>query len=642
MQNKYEVIGIVGEGAYGIVYKCKNKENNEFVAIKKFKETEDDLVKKTMRRELKMLQLMKNENIVSFQEAFKRKGNLFLVFEFVDRNLLELLEMSPNGLDPTLIRSLIYQLCKAIKYLHDQNIIHRDVKPENLLIDNKMNLKLCDFGFARKININKPHEMLTDYVATRWYRSPELLLTNGEYGPEVDYWAVGCIMGELTDGNPLFPGENETDQLYCIEKVLGNLPQSQINMFYSNPIFNGKSLLNVTKPETLEKRYMGKLNMTAINFMKGLLELEPNKRLNGETVFKHPYFQSLVKRDKEKEREEEEKKFFKMKVAKNGVIVKLNGSSCNNSNSNILANNVYVKKNSSLDKINSHNNKENNYNNFNNINKENNNNLIIYKKINNINNTNNTTINTTNINIINYNTFNNNNNNNINNHNNNNNNKIIKKHIFTKSSLNIFSRPKINNNNFNTNNNKNNNNNNNKFSIFKEYEKINNNNNINNYKEKQITYSLNLTRNSFLLKRQINGNFYTIFNPNKIIESNREKENNLLDEKIKEMKRNKRFKIKKNLFNICNSTNNIFSNSNSQRKKNLKKFTFRNIRNSTNYDSKDNLFLEYLENYPKSLFKSAKIYHTKNNKNEINKNNKIKKRNIFHNNKLKQVLNLSN
>ena len=220
----------------------------------------------------------------------------------------------------------------------------------------------------------------------------------------------------------------------------------------------------------------------------------------------------------------------------------------------------------------------------------------------------------------------------------NNNNKIIKKHIFTKSSLNIFSRPKINNNNFNTFNNKNNNNN--KNNIFKEYEKINNN--INNYKEKQITYSLNLTRNSFLLKRQNNGNFYTIFNPNKIIESNREKENNLLDEKIKEMKRNKRFKIKKNLFNICNSTTNIFSNSNSQRKKNLKKFTFRNIRNSTNYDSKENLFLEYLENYPKSLFKSAKIYHTKNNKNEINKNNKIKKRNIFHNNKLKQVLNLSN
>ena len=251
---------------------------------------------------------------------------------------------------------------------------------------------------------------------------------------------------------------------------------------------------------------------------------------------------------------------------------------------------------------------------------------------------------------------------NNNNNNNNNNNKIIKKHIFTKSSLNIFSRPKINNNNFNTFNNKNNNNN--KNNIFKEYEKINNNNNdnnINNYKEKQITYSLNLTRNSFLLKRQNNGNFYTIFNPNKIIESNREKENNLLDEKIKEMKRNKRFKIKKNLFNICNSTSNIFSNSNSQRKKNLKKFTFRNIRNSTNYDSKDNLYLEYLENYPKSLFKSAKIYHTKNNKNEINENNKnnnennknnnnkennnnnnkIKKRNIFHNNKLKQALNFS-
>ena len=193
MQNKYEVIGIVGEGAYGIVYKCRNKETKEFVAIKKFKESEDEIVKKTMRRELKVLQILKNENIVEFKEAFKRKGNLFLVFEFVERNLLELLDQSPNGLNPKLIKNIIYQLCKAVRYLHSQNIIHRDIKPENLLIDNKMNVKLCDFGFARKI-VDK-YENLTDYVATRWYRSPELLITGGVYGPEVDYWAIGCIMG---------------------------------------------------------------------------------------------------------------------------------------------------------------------------------------------------------------------------------------------------------------------------------------------------------------------------------------------------------------------------------------------------------------------------------------------------------------
>ena len=97
MQNNYEVIAIVGEGAYGIVYKCRNKETGEYVAVKKFKETDDEIVKKTMRRELKVLKILKHDNIVEFKEAFKKKGNLFLVFEFVEKNLLELLEESPNG-----------------------------------------------------------------------------------------------------------------------------------------------------------------------------------------------------------------------------------------------------------------------------------------------------------------------------------------------------------------------------------------------------------------------------------------------------------------------------------------------------------------------------------------------------------------
>ena len=302
MQNKYEVIGVVGEGAYGIVYKCKNKETGKYVAIKKFKEVGDELVKKTMKRELKMLQRLHHPNVVEFQDAFRRKGNLFLVFEFVDKNLLELLQEHPNGLDPNLIRHLIYQLCKSIKYLHEQNIIHRDIKPENLLITDKMESKLCDFGFARLVS--ETNEKLTDYVATRWYRAPELLLSQGNYGKEVDYWAIGCIMGELVDGNPLFPGENELDQIHCIQKVLGNLTDKQEEMFYNNPIFNGKSLLNITKPETLEKRYMGKFSKKAISFMKGLLALDPKKRLNGNTVFKHAYFEKLVLADLQKEVEQ--------------------------------------------------------------------------------------------------------------------------------------------------------------------------------------------------------------------------------------------------------------------------------------------------------------------------------------------------
>ena len=333
MKNKYEVLGIVGEGAYGIVYKCLNKVTNKYVAVKKFKETQDKSVQKTMKRELAMLQMLRHENVVEFQESFVSKGNFFLVFEYVEKNLLEVLEESPHGLSPKLIRSLVYQMCKAVAYLHKNNMIHRDVKPENLLIDENLNLKLCDFGFARKVKLNKNNnniDTMTDYVATRWYRSPELLLSGGIYGPEVDYWAIGCIMGELADGNPMFPGEDEVDQLDCIIKILGNLPESLVNMYYENQIYNGKELLHVKKPETLEKRYLGILSPTAIDFMKGLLELDPNKRLSGENVFKHKYFSVFMKNNNN------------------------NGIGNNNNNNNIAINNNLNNSNSATNiKVNS-------------------------------------------------------------------------------------------------------------------------------------------------------------------------------------------------------------------------------------------------------------------------------------------------
>ena len=378
MKKKYDVIGVVGEGAYGIVYKCKNKETGKYVAIKKFKETEDELVQKTMKRELKMLQQLKHPNIVEFQESFTHKGNLFLVFEYCEKNLLEVLEESPDGLSPKLIKSFVYQMCKAIAYMHKNNMIHRDIKPENLLIDENLNLKLCDFGFARKVRLNKNNnnvDEMTDYVATRWYRSPELLLSGGIYGPDVDYWAVGCIMGELADGNPMFPGENETDQINCIIKILGNLPEELVNMFYKNPIYEGKKLINISKPETIERRYMEKLGPTAIDFMKGLLQLDPKKRLNSETVFKHRYFAPFMK-------EEEEKK-KKLNEIHNNKLIENNQIRIKNEDKNVInINNNILKKPSFENKV---------------IN------------------------NTTNINIINYNNINNPPNNIIEIHNNNNN-----------------------------------------------------------------------------------------------------------------------------------------------------------------------------------------------------------------------------
>jgi cyclin-dependent kinase-like len=134
---------------------------------------------------------------------------------------------------------------------------------------------------------------MTDYVATRWYRSPELLLGD-KYSKEVDIWAIGCIMGELTDGEPLFPGESEIDQLYMIQKILGTLTQEQQELFQKNPRFIGyKFPQDISKPETLERRYVGKMSKTALNFMEGLLKMDPRDRLTAKESICHPYFDGI-------------------------------------------------------------------------------------------------------------------------------------------------------------------------------------------------------------------------------------------------------------------------------------------------------------------------------------------------------------
>lgn len=141
----------IGEGAYGVVLKCRDAQNDINVAIKKFKDTDDEeLTKKTTMREVKILKMLSHPNIVEMKEAFRKKGIVYLVFEFVENNLLEVLEKTPSGLQPSVIRKIIYQLLKGLEYLHDLDIVHRDIKPENLLISSKFDLKICDFGFARQ------------------------------------------------------------------------------------------------------------------------------------------------------------------------------------------------------------------------------------------------------------------------------------------------------------------------------------------------------------------------------------------------------------------------------------------------------------------------------------------------------------
>jgi len=207
MQNKYEILSVIGEGSYGIVYKCRNRETNEIVAIKKFKDNTDICGNKSLMRELKSLKIFNHKNIINFRESFKKKGSYFFVFDYIEKNLLEFLTDYPDGIEPNLIKHIMFQVCSGIKQIHKYNLAHRDIKLENILIDRTNKVKICDFGFTRLIE-KTPNEFLTEYVATRWYRAPELLIGDKNYGMEIDYWSVGCLMGELIDGNPIFPGEH--------------------------------------------------------------------------------------------------------------------------------------------------------------------------------------------------------------------------------------------------------------------------------------------------------------------------------------------------------------------------------------------------------------------------------------------------
>lgn len=293
--NKYEVLSNIGEGAYGVVLQCRNKETGELVAIKRFKESdEDELVRKTTLREVKILRLLKEEtHVVHLLEAFRRKGKLYLVFEYVGCNLLDVLEKHPQGLDMEEVKRMIFTLLLGVRACHINSVIHRDIKPENLLMHPDSTMRLCDFGFARIYNTSM--DDLTDYVATRWYRSPELLLGTTNYGLPSDMWAVGCIMAEMVDGQALFPGESELDQIFMIQKLLGNFTPQQVDVFRKNKRFAGETLRDVSKTEsTLDRKYGRKANKPALHFLKSLLVIDPEKRLTVDEAIHHPFFEGMI------------------------------------------------------------------------------------------------------------------------------------------------------------------------------------------------------------------------------------------------------------------------------------------------------------------------------------------------------------
>ncbi|XP_029349270.1 cyclin-dependent kinase-like 1 isoform X2 [Echeneis naucrates] len=305
---KYEKIGKIGEGSYGVVFKCRNKDTGQIVAIKKFVESEDDpIIKKIALREIRMLKQLKHANLVNLIEVFRRKRKLHLVFEYCDHTVLNELDRHPRGVPEHLVKSITWQTLQAVNFCHKQNCIHRDVKPENILITKHQVIKLCDFGFARILT--GPCDYYTDYVATRWYRAPELLVGDTQYGPPVDVWAIGCVFAELMSGIPLWPGKSDMDQLYLIRKTLGDLTPRHQQVFSNNQFFSGVSI-----PEPLEM---------------GCLRMDPSERLTCERLLQLPYFDSLREKSlsRDQDRSGNKRTRFPRKQLPPGYLPQLTSSS---------------------------------------------------------------------------------------------------------------------------------------------------------------------------------------------------------------------------------------------------------------------------------------------------------------------------
>jgi cyclin-dependent kinase-like len=317
MTSRYDVLKVVGEGAYGIVLQCRDKVSGEIVAIKRFRERVppgDDAAggeggpAPAMLREVRVLRALRGHpHIVTLREAFTRRGKLYLVFEFMEKNLLEVLEETPAGLPPPLVRLYAFQLCRALEWCHRHGVAHRDVKPENLLVSPAAALlKLCDFGFARVLpgaggggggggGGGDKGGALTDYVATRWYRAPELLLGATDYSRAVDLWAVGCLVGELADGAALFAGDSEAEQLTLIQRCLGPLTSTQLELYLRNPRFARAPLPELhTRGVPVHARYADRLPKVAIHFMRALLHMDPRRRLSARECLDHAWFAGLL------------------------------------------------------------------------------------------------------------------------------------------------------------------------------------------------------------------------------------------------------------------------------------------------------------------------------------------------------------
>lgn len=298
---RYEIIQKLGKGAYGIVWKVQDKKTKNIVALKKiFDAFQNNTDAQRTYREIMILQELDHENIVKLLNVIRADNDkdIYLVFEFMESDLHAVIRASI--LEEVHKQYVVYQILKCMKYMHSAELLHRDLKPSNVLINSDCTIKIADFGLARSIVAleETPGQILTEYVATRWYRSPEILLGSSFYTKGIDMWAVGCIIGELYYGKPIFPGTSTLNQVELIMEVTGRPTKEDIDSIRCPPV----NMLLDSIPETKIKSLntmMPSASDEAIDLIKNLLKFNPNKRLTAEDALLHPYLEEFHNPDDE-------------------------------------------------------------------------------------------------------------------------------------------------------------------------------------------------------------------------------------------------------------------------------------------------------------------------------------------------------
>ncbi|XP_017003870.2 serine/threonine-protein kinase PITSLRE isoform X2 [Drosophila takahashii] len=298
---EFQCLNRIEEGTYGVVYRAKDKRTNEIVALKRLKmEKEKEGFPITSLREINTLLKGQHPNIVTVREIVvgSNMDKIFIVMDYVEHDLKSLMETMKNrkqSFFPGEVKCLTQQLLKAVAHLHDNWILHRDLKTSNLLLSHKGILKVGDFGLAREYG--SPIKKYTSLVVTLWYRAPELLLCSPVYSTPIDVWSVGCIFAEFLQMLPLFPGKSEIDELNRIFKELGT-PNEKVWPGYTE-LPAVKNMLSQNSQFTeypvsqLRKHFQEKTSEMGLSLLQGLLTYDPKKRLTADAALKHDYFKEL-------------------------------------------------------------------------------------------------------------------------------------------------------------------------------------------------------------------------------------------------------------------------------------------------------------------------------------------------------------